>query len=638
MITLRLLMSTLTVAAAWAQDLPTDFDVNASSGQNCTFLADRDSFLQHDLRARLAVHNRVTALDSSRASASFAAAASTTAALKRNSFIDDEIFNKLDAMGVAPAPLSTDEEFFRRINLDITGRIPSPADIQAFAADTSANKRSAVIDKLLLTPEYVDKWTVWFGDLLENNVTSVNTTRQITGRNAFYKFIWGAVLNQDSWQDVVTRILIATGNNYNEPSAAGYIINGNAPGGPIQDTYDMMLVKSAKEFLGLGHYDCLLCHNGRGHLDAISRWGYYSTRTDAEHMAAFFSRTQLRGYSFPAGTPTATQQADFYYQSQMALDLATGTYALPTTYGNRPNRPTLGTVKVMDPIFRDGSKPKDVNWRAEYAFKLVSDPMFSINFVNRVWKEMFNLGLVDAVDQLDPLRLDPQVQPDPGWDFQATHPVLLQKLAQNWAAGGYRLRDLIRMIANSSAYQLSSRYPGDWSLDYVPLFARHYPRRLMGEEIHDAIAKATGVFTKYPVQGWGDPVMWAMQLPDTQEPRSNGTASNFMNLFLRGNRDIVPRSQGSTILQSLGLMNDPFVNSKFHMTQSPTLQAVAKIPAVKDRIETMYLTFLGRMPTDYERARATDYLSKPTTAAQSNAALEDMAWALINKLEFQFSY
>ena len=446
-------------------------------------------------------------------------------------------------------------------------------------------------------------------------------------------------LGDDSFKDTVVKLLTATGNNYDDSSAVGYTLNGNAPGGPIQDTYDMLLVKSAKQFLGLGHYDCLLCHNGRGHLDAISQWGYYTTRTDAEHMAAFFSRTQLRGYAYPAGTPLATQQADFYYQSQITGDNTTGTYALPTTYGNRPNRPLLGTAKTTDPIYRDGTtKPASANWRADYAKLLVNDPMFAVNFVNRVWKEMFNLGLVDNVEGLDPMRLDPANPPDPGWDFQATHPVLLQKLAKDWAAGGYRLRDLIRTIANSSAYQLSSRYPGDWSLNYVPLFARHYPRRMMGEEVHDAIAKSTGVFTKYTVQGWGDPVQFAMQLPDTSEPRSNGTSANFMNLFLRGNRDIVPRSQGSTILQSLGLMNDSFVMTKIHMAQSPSLQAVAKLTTAKDQLETMFLTFLGRMPSDYERSHGMDYLNKNTTTAQRSAALEDMAWALMNKLEFQFSY
>ena len=634
--TFRLVVVASAVAtAAWAQDA---HDLQ-TSGQNCTFLADRESFLKHDLRARLAIHDRVQAFDAASGRAREGAApAASAGGIQRKNFIDDEIFNKLDAMGVAPAPLSPDDEFFRRINLDLTGRIPSAADVRAFVADSSPNKRSTLIDKLLFTPEYTDKWTLWFGDVVENNAASVNTTRQISGRDAFYKFIWGSMLNQDSMQDIVTRILTAAGNNYDEPSAAGWALNGNAPGGPIQDTYDMTLYKSAKQFLGLGQYDCLLCHNGRGHLDALSQWGSYSTRTDAEHMAAFFSRTQLRGYAFPAGTPLAQQQADFYFQSQTVADNTTGTYVLPTTFGNRPNRPMLGTAKLMDPVYRDGTKPSSQNWRADFAKMLVNDPMFAVNFVNRVWKEMFNLGLVDAVDGLDPMRLDPDNPPDKGWDLQATHPVLLQKLAKTWAANGYKMRDLIKSIAESNAYQLSSRYPGDWSLSYVPLFARHYPRRMSGEEIHDAIAKATGVFTKYTVQGWGDPVVWAMQLPDTSEPRSNGTAANFMNLFLRGNRDNVVRSQGSTILQSSALMNDTFVMSKIHMAQSPTLQVVAKLTTAKDQFETMYLTFLGRMPSDYERKRGLDYLNKYSTAAQRNAALEDLSWALINKLEFQFSY
>jgi hypothetical protein len=626
-----------------AQEFPADLELNTVSGQNCTFLADPDAFLKHDLRIRQMIQDRLDAFDKMRAASitpheAAAAVPGTNSKIPRKNFIDDEIFNRLDTEKVAAAPLSSDEEFFRRINLDLTGRIPSPADVTAFVADKNPSKRSALIDKLLYTPEYADKWTMWFGDLVENNATSVDTTRQISGRNAFYKFLWGSIIDQNSMKDTVYQIVSATGNNYDEPSPAGYILNGNAPGGPIQDTYDMMLVKSAKQFLGLGHYDCLLCHNGRGHLDALSRWGYYTTRADAEHMAAFFARTQMRGYTFPAGTSADSQRASFYYQSQVVSNNTNGTYALPTTYGNRPNRPTINNLRTVDPIYRTGQKPPSANWRADFADFLVHDPMFAINMVNRVWKQMFNLGLVDTVDALDPMRLDPDNPPEAGWSFQATHPVLLQKLAKEFVARNYNLRELIRLIAESSAYQLSSRYSGDWSLNYVPLFARHYPRRLSGEEIHDAIAKSTGVFTKYTVQGWGDPVVWAMQLPDTSEPRSNGTANNFMNLFLRGNRDLVPRSQGSTILQSLGLMNDPFVNGKIHMNQSPTLQAVAKLPNATQQFETMYLTFLGRMPSDYERSRGMAYLNKATTTALRNTALEDLTWALINKLEFQFSY
>jgi hypothetical protein len=242
------------------------------------------------------------------------------------------------------------------------------------------------------------------------------------------------------------------------------------------------------------------------------------------------------------------------------------------------------------------------------------------------------------VDSLDPDRLDPDHPPAAPWDFQATHPVLLQRLASTLAAGNFNLREFLRMIAESSAYQLSSRYQGEWKLSSVPLFARHYPRRLDGEEVHDAIAQSTGVFTKYPVQGWGNPVVWAMQLPDTSEPRSNGTASAFMNLFLRGNRDIVPRSQAITLLQSAALMNDNFVMGKMHMTQSPTLQSVAKLASPKDQVVEMFLTFLGRNPSDTESSIALASLGAATTTAQKNAALEDLAWALINRLEYLFSY
>jgi hypothetical protein len=251
---------------------------------------------------------------------------------------------------------------------------------------------------------------------------------------------------------------------------------------------------------------------------------------------------------------------------------------------------------------------------------------------------MFNYGLVDQVDQLDPDRLDPDNPPPAPWTLQATHPALLVKLAKAFQDSNASMREVLRLIAESSAYQLSSRYNNPWTPDMVPLFARHYPRRLEGEEIHDAIAAATGVFTNYTVAGWTNTVKWAMQLPDSQEPRSNGTSANFMNNFLRGNRDTVPRSQLTSIVQSAALMNDGFVNARFHMTQSPTLQAIAKLSTPAAQLEEIYLTFLGRLPSDYERANALPFLSKATTTAQKNAALEDLAWTMINKLDFVFSY
>ena len=182
------------------------------------------------------------------------------------------------------------------------------------------------------------------------------------------------------------------------------------------------------------------------------------------------------------------------------------------------------------------------------------------------------------------------------------------------------------------------RSDGAWNIQDVPLFARHYPRRLEGEEIHDAISQATGVFNKYTVDGFGGSVQYAMQLPDPQEPRTNGGVANFMNAFLRGNRDTTQRNQASSILQQLNLMNDPFVTGRTQVAKSPVLLAISKIADNGAAVDEIFMTFLARKPSAYERSHAVSYLQNTTSAAARNTALEDLSWASINKLDFLFSY
>jgi hypothetical protein len=615
-------------------------DLSAVSGANCTFKQNPAKFQGQTARAIKAINDQLSALDKARKmSADPVLAPIDPATVPHANFIDDQIFPAMSAAGVQSAPVAGDEEFFRRINLDLTGRIPLPADILAFEADQTANKRSILIEKLLASSAFTDKWTMWLGDLLQNNASAVAINRNVNGRNAFYQYIFNAVQFGGSFKEMAYEIVTATGNSYDSPSPAGFVLNGFAPGGPNQDTYDMTLVKSAQAFLGLDHYDCLLCHNGRGHLDALSLWGSQQTRSQAEQMAAFFARVNRPLFTFPTGTSTADQQANFYYQSWIVGDNTTAAYALPTNYGNRPNRSLIGTSTTATPVYRTGETPAAAAWRAEFATSMVNDPLFSINFANRLWKAMFNLGQVDTVDTLDPARLDPNNPPPAPWGFQAFNPALLSQLADVFARSNYDLRGMLRFIANSSAYQLSSEYPGTWDPNNVGLFARHYPRRLWGEEVHDAIAQSTGVFAKYTPRGFTAPVVWAMQMPDTSEPSSNtNNASTFMNYFLRGNRDNVPRATDPTTLQSGALMNDGFINAKFHMAQSPNLQAVAKLTTATAQVQQLYLTYLSRMPSASENTAAVAYLSAAATAAAKNAALEDLAWSLINKLEFVFSY
>lgn len=97
--------------------------------------------------------------------------------------------------------------------------------------------------------------------------------------------------------------------------------------------------------------------------------------------------------------------------------------------------------------------------------------------------------------------------------MQATHPELLERLADELIDNNFNLREYVRRLVESNAYQLASGYDDEWKLEYVPLFARHYARRLEGEEVHDTIQIATGVIGTYNIGGWATPANWAMQFP-----------------------------------------------------------------------------------------------------------------------------
>ncbi len=595
---------------------------------DCVFEAAPGEFLSRPSRIRREIYDRTTTVGGKLARAAEQQAGPEP---PRRNFVDVEVFGRLAELGISPARMTTDEEFLRRIYLDLTGRIPDPDEVRNFLSDSSAGKRDAVIDRLLDSPEFVDRWTMWLGDLLQNTAVASNASRQINGRNAFHTWIRESIAGRKSLRDIAWEALATGGNTFDrETGAANFAVGAIAPMGPVQDTFDMMLVKSATAFLGMGHYDCLLCHDGAGHLDQISLWGASALRMEAQQMAAFFSRMRVAGSRAPQG--------DFYYRSFEVIDRPNGQYDLNTGFGNRPARVPLGGVRSLTPRYRaTGAEPGDSHWRAAFADNLVKDPMFARNLANRIWKHFFGLGLVEPVDTLDPARLDPSNPPKAPWSLQATHPALLEKLAKELEASWYDLRWFIRLLVQSSAYQLSSRYDGQWKLEYVPLFARHYPRRLEGEEIHDAIAKATGVPGRYAVGGWSDPVFWAVQLPEPVEPRSNRSVAAFMDAFLRGNRDTQQRSQAGSILQQLNLMNDPFVLNRMRVGASPVLQEIARLPN-ESAVEELFLTFLSRRTNEEERAKALAHLGTAATAAGRNAALEDLAWVAVNKIEFLFSY
>lgn len=129
-----------------------------------------------------------------------------------------------------------------------------------------------------------------------------------------------------------------------------------------------------------------------------------------------------------------------------------------------------------------------------------------------------------------------------------------------------------------------------------------------------------------------------MQLPGVNEPTNNGNVSAFLNFFLRGNRDTAFRSQSGSIQQQLALMNDQFVTNRNKVAASPILRDIARLTDNNQAVEELFLTFLSRKPSLKEQESAVQFLAKATTTAARNTAVEDLAWACINKVDFLFSY
>jgi hypothetical protein len=238
------------------------------------------------------------------------------------------------------------------------------------------------------------------------------------------------------------------------------------------------------------------------------------------------------------------------------------------------------------------------------------------------------------------MRQDPANPPAGSWTIQPTHPALLTKLAQDYAAHGYDLRYILGVMAKSSAYQLSSTYSGTWSDSYAPYFARHFARRLTAEEVLDAITKATGVPANIPVSGGQPNVAWAMQLPDAQEPGGGSTVGNFLNAFLRGDRDGDARSSEFSVSQALLMMNDSTVTTRIrNATAGSAVNKLVAANATPAQIVTsLYLSTLSRSPGATELAAGVAMFASPPNGETKAQVAEDLQFALLNKLDFLFNY
>src|SRR5436190_9001050 len=565
--------------------------LRTTSDSDCTFLRDPRPFLEtQELRnsMRTAEINRVVRWT---ATADAVSTGVTDAGnIRRNNFIDDEIFSRMASANIRSAPLSDDAEFLRRVTLDLTGRIPSATDVTNFLADASLSKRDAIIDALIASPEFTDKWTLFFGDLFQNNAVAVQFNKGIPGRDVSYTYLKAAIANNTPYDQIARELITGSGDSFTV-GQANWAVGNFVSMGVAQDTYDGAAVDLGNMFMGISAVDCLLCHDGARHLDQVNLWGAGQTRQNLWGLSAYFSRVTMTRNTPVTGATTIS-------------DNTTGAYRLGTTTGNRSARPG-STQTIVAPRYPFGTSANPgsgiqtgESYRQAIARQVTADLQFSRAAVNYMWERMMVEAFVTPSNGFDLARLDANNPPPAPWTLQPTNAQLLDRLARYFQSSGYNIRSLIGTIARSSAYQLSSTYDEQWDASYVPYYARHYVRRLNSEEIADAITKATGILQTYTFTGSTLPaVQWAGQLPDTREPTNNNAMQAFLNAFGRGDRDVNPRRYDSSVLQGLTVMNNAFVTNRIHQTNAGSrvaslLQQSGGNPS--NIIRQLYLNTLSR--------------------------------------------
>lgn len=549
----------------------------------------------------------------------------STASYPRDSFIDHLMLNKMAADGVPPAPMTNDSEFVRRIHLDLTGRIPTPEQAEAFLADTQPTKRSNLIARLIASPAFVDQFTLFFSNKFK--ITRGTSNVGLAGRNVFYQFVREAFARDRPYNEFIAELLSARGEVDTVPGTQFFSRN-IAEDGPLQDTWDNTTDVITTQLLGFKS-ECVSCHNGRGYLDKINVWLTRKTRAEFWQMSAFLSRTSFLRWS---------DDSIGFRPRIVVIDRDYGNYSgAVNTPGNRPARANTN----YDPaFFLTGEEPKSGNFREELARLVTGNRQFARATVNTLWDYFYGHGIVDPPDAWDLARVDPARMPPEGWPFQNSNPELLEALTDHFIKHNYSIREMARLMTNSTAYQLSSSYPGEWKDAYTRYFARAHARRLTAEAVYDSLITATRTEAPMTVLGWERPVTYANQLPDPTEPSTDGGVTNLLTQFGRGNWLTVAHNNGPTLLGLLYSMNDSFVVFRtFGDTRASVVpnNRVSQIHAAatsdEDAIRRMFLATLTRYPNETELATVLE-----SRSATRDQWLSDLQWALLNKLDFIFNY
>jgi Protein of unknown function (DUF1549)/Protein of unknown function (DUF1553)/Bacterial Ig-like domain (group 2) len=511
---------------------------------------------------------------------------------RRVNFIDEHVFNKLATMRIPPSELCTDEEFLRRASLDVLGILPTSDEVRTFLVDTRPDKRARKIDELLDRPEFVDSWTLFLCDLLQNRKERDHDVRGIKGVRSFHAWVRRQVAANRPWDALAREVLSSTGNTQTNPAVGYFVVtigeHGDASRSEVADSV-------AQAFLGT-RIGCARCHN-----HPLEKY----TQDDFYHLAGFFSRVRLQR-SDPEKGPTTMKQLGKDLEPQMAKQ--------PVGV----SQPRTGQFLAPQPLDRskmtitpdDDPRVKLAGW--------ITDPKneyFIGAMVNRIWKRYLGVGLVEPVDDLRASN-------------PPSNPELWQALNREFVAHKFDMKHLMWLILNSRTYQLSSATRPGNETD-VRAYSHYQARRLPAEVLLDALSQSTGVPDHFPGYPLG---VRAGQLPDPS------MKSYFLTLFGRSERVTAcacERNGDVTMPQLLHLQNGESVVDKIRSGQGRLTRLLVEKKTDEQIVDELYLATTCRRPSEPERAR----IKKIVTESENREeALRDLFWALLNSKEFAFNH
>jgi hypothetical protein len=508
--------------------------------------------------------------------------------LEPQTLVDPYTRTKWQLLNIVPSAVCSDEQFMRRVSLDITGTLPTPDQVKAFVADKDTKKRAKLVDALLETPEYSYYFANKWADILRvKRGAGQQGASRAYGTFTFHQWIRSAIADDMPYDEFARAILAASGDETKCPPAVWY---------KDLQTPDQIVDNTAQVFLGV-RMACAQCHH-----HPYEKW----SQDDYWNLAAFFGRLGRKNVQLPGMANQRQQQLQVLFTR-------------PT--GNVVNKRT-GRAAIMQPL--DGN-PMAVDADEDPRQQLASwmadakNPFFARAVANRYWAHFFGRGIVDPLDDL-------RVTNPP------SNPELLDALAKDLVDHKYSLKHLIRTICNSRTYQLSSD-PNDFNQHDRQNYSRYYPKRMSAEVLYDAVNQVTGSTANIggvPQDRFGP--KRAIMLPD------ESFASYFLDVFGRPQRLSAcecERVSEANLAQTLHMLNSEEVQRKLAQPGGRA-EMLAKDPRpAEEKVEELFLWAFARKPTPSQMTLVQEHLAKH--AKDPKAAYENILWALLNTKEFIFN-